>query len=199
MGATWRHHHPTLPRLKLSRGESVTSMTYAAANWQRFTDPFDADWSTPVRKVVQDLPKDTHAPQVVYSRYAAFTVVVKLADRQRTYLALFLFGRNPDGTEAVFPVDHVLGMGSLKFFMENSIYPQPLLETHLREWPGVRDWIASAAVSSVSANPDGCGVSVSAAYRPRSWKTHSLRLSILRVGDSFRSRLPQEARRPHRT
>jgi hypothetical protein len=60
----------------------------------------------------------------VYRRYAAYTVTVKMDDRQRTYQAIFLFGRHPDGAEAVWPIDHVLGMGSLNYVVDNSIYPQ---------------------------------------------------------------------------
>jgi hypothetical protein len=51
-------------------------------------------------------------------------------------------------------VDHVLGMGTLNSFMQNSLYPQPLIETHLREWPGVREWLASAGVASDSSARD---------------------------------------------
>jgi hypothetical protein len=58
-------------------------MTYAAASWQRQND-FNADWNIPVRKIIQDLPKDTLKPDTSYSRYAAYSVAVKLADRQKT-------------------------------------------------------------------------------------------------------------------
>jgi hypothetical protein len=132
--------------LKLTKGESFTEMYYATADWQRF-DGFEADWDIPVKKILQDLPKDTGKLGTVYSRYAAYTVTVHLGTRQRTYQAIFLFGSNSDGTEAVYPIDHVMGMGTLSTFMERSIYPQPLLETHFREWPGVSEWIATAAVT----------------------------------------------------
>jgi hypothetical protein len=139
--------------IKLSKSESSTSMNYAMAGWQRHMD-FDADWNIPTKEVIRELPLDTLRPDVVYSRYAAYTVTVALDGRQRTYQAIFLFGKNPDGTEAIYPIDHVLGMGSLNYFMQNPIYPQPLLETHLREWPGVREWIYTAGVASGSSLQD---------------------------------------------
>jgi hypothetical protein len=139
--------------IKLSKSESSTQMNYAMAGWQRSMG-FDADWSIPMKEVIRELPLDTLKPEVVYSRYAAYTVTVKLDGQQRTYQAIFLFGKNPDGTEAIYPIDHVLGMGSLNYFMQNPIYPQPLLETHLREWPGIREWIASAGVLSDSLVQD---------------------------------------------
>jgi hypothetical protein len=142
-------------RTPSSKGETLTEMNYILADWGAVNESSgDLDWNMPVRKVIADLPLDTLKPLVVYSRYASYSVTVTLDQHERTYLALFLFGKNPDGSEAVFTVDHILGMGVLNFIIEHSIYPQPLLETHVREWPGVREWIASAGVSSEASVRD---------------------------------------------
>jgi hypothetical protein len=142
-------------RMKLTKSESFTEMNYVRTNWQRYEN-FKGDWSMPTRQILNELsaPDKSGKPGVVYSRYAAYTVTVKLEGRQRTYQAIFLFGRNPDGTEAIWPIDHILGMGSLNYIMDHSIYPQPLLETYLREWPAIRDWISSAAIASNSPARD---------------------------------------------
>jgi hypothetical protein len=65
-----------------------------------------------------------------------------------------LFGRNPDGSEAVYFIDHVLGMGVLDTAMQRSLYPQPLLETYMRELPRIAEWISSAGVPSNATAKD---------------------------------------------
>ncbi len=138
---------------KVGASDPFSEMSYASASWQRW-DEYDADWSTPVKQVIAELPKDTGKPELVYSRYATYSVTVALAGRQRTYQAIFLFGRNPDGSEALYFIDHVLGMGVLDTAMQRSLYPQPLLETYMREFPGIAAWIPSAGVPSNATAKD---------------------------------------------
>jgi hypothetical protein len=139
--------------MKVGANDPFSEMSYASASWHRW-DEYDADWSTPVKQVIAELPKDTGKPEVVYSRYATYSVTVALAGRQRTYQAIFLFGRNPDGSEAIYFIDHVLGMGVLDTVMQRSLYPQPLLETYMREFPGIAAWILSAGVPSNATAKD---------------------------------------------
>ena len=142
-----------VPYVTLSGG--VTEMNCVDANWSRVDEQGGSlDWSMPLKRVIADLPLDTLKPETSYSRYAAYSVTVQLADRSRTYRGLFLFGRNPDHTEAVFPIDHILGMGSLNFVMEHSLYPQPFLETNIRNWPGIREWIGTLPLESDSTAKD---------------------------------------------
>ncbi|MGA7216754.1 MAG: hypothetical protein WBX38_00480 [Candidatus Sulfotelmatobacter sp.] len=65
-------------RIKLSKSKSSTLMIYALASWQRYID-FDADWKVPTKQAIQELPMETLKPEVVYSRYAAYTVTVRQA------------------------------------------------------------------------------------------------------------------------
>jgi hypothetical protein len=140
-------------RMKTSTGDSTTNMNFLSVSWDRHQD-YNADWSMPAQKVLEEFSHPDAASDAIFTRYAAYTVTVKLNGRQRTYQAIFLFGKHPDGTEAVWPIDHILGMGSLSYVTSKSIYPQPLLETHLREWPGISAWIATASINSDSPAPD---------------------------------------------
>jgi hypothetical protein len=142
--------------MKVGSINPSSEMSFVTASWQRWEE-YDADWSTPVKRAIAELPRDTGKPEVLYSRYAAYSVTVTLAGRQRTYQAIFLFGRNPDGSEAIYFIDHVLGMGVLDTAMQRSLYPQPLLETYMRELPGIAQWISSAGVpSNATANDIDC-------------------------------------------
>jgi hypothetical protein len=129
--------------MKVGASDPFSEMSFVTASWQRWEE-YDADWSTPVSRAIADLPRDTGKPQVLYSRYAAYSVTATLAGRQRTHQAIFLFGRNPDGSEAAYFIDHILGMGALDTGMQRSLYPQPLLETYMRELfsaPDCIDWV----------------------------------------------------------
>jgi hypothetical protein len=137
--------------IKVGGTEPISEMSYVRATWQRWDDHV-WDWSQPVRQIVNDLHKNTVNPDAVFSRYAAYTVTVALDGRQRTYQAIFLFGKNPDGSENVYPIDHILGMGVLNMVTDRSLYPQPLLETYMRELPAISLWISSVGVNSDSTN-----------------------------------------------
>jgi hypothetical protein len=144
--------------MKIGREEPSSSLSYVFATWQRWDD-HEWNGNAPVSQILDDLAKsdlskDTLKPSVVYSRYAAYTVTATLGGRQRTYQAIFLFGKNPDGSEAVYPIDHILGMGVLNMITDRSIYPQPLLETYMRELPEVAKWISSAVLRSKSSLPE---------------------------------------------
>lgn len=139
--------------MKVGANEPSTEMSFVTASWQRWEE-YDADWGFSVKQAIAELPKDTGKPQVSYSRYAAYSVTAALAGRQRTYQAVFLFGRNPDGSEAVYFIDHILGMGVLDTATQRSFYPQPLLETYMRELPGINEWISSASVRSDATATD---------------------------------------------
>jgi hypothetical protein len=131
-----------------------TSMYFVLAGWGASTD-YEANWHIPVSKVIREmLPKDTGMLDVVWSRYAAYTVSVAVGVGQRTYKALFLFGKRPDGSEVVWRTDHVLGMGSLDMLFDRSLYPEPLIETSLRELPAISAWIAKVGVAFGSDQRD---------------------------------------------
>jgi hypothetical protein len=164
--------------MKVGTDDPFSEMSYASASWQRW-DEYDADWSTPVKQIIADLPKDTGKPEVVCSRYAAYSVTVTLYGRQRTYQGIFLFGRNPDGSEAVYFIDHVLGMGVLDTVMQRSLYPQPLLETYMRELPRIAEWISSAGVpSNATANDIICDAANGLCGIPQNQLQKSLSVAI---------------------
>jgi hypothetical protein len=164
--------------MKVGVNDPFSGMSSVTASWQRWEE-YDADWSMPVKQVIAELPRDTGKPEVVYSRYAAYSVTVSLAGRQRTYQAIFLFGRNPDGSEAVYFIDHVLGMGVLDTAMQRSLYPQPLLETYLRELPGIAEWISSAGVpSNTTAEDIACNVITGVCGIPKNLLQESLNVPV---------------------
>ena len=138
--------------MRVGQNDPSAEMSSVIASWQRWEE-YDADWSFPAKEAIADLQKSM-TPKVSYSRYAAYSVTATLYGRQRTYQAIFLFGRKPDGSEAVYFVDHILGMGVLDTAVQRSFYPQPLLETYMRELPGVVGWISSAGVPSNATTND---------------------------------------------
>ncbi len=164
--------------LKEGVNDPFSEMNFVTASWQRWED-YDADWSVPVKQAIADLPKDTGKPEIVYSRYAAYSVTVSLYGRQRTYQAIFLFGKNPDGSEAIYFIDHVLGMGAIDTGVQRSLYPQPLLETYLREMPKVAEWISSAAVPSNQTIKDiVCNAATGLCGVPEKLLQQSLKVAI---------------------
>jgi hypothetical protein len=102
------------------------------------------DWEAPTSDVVAKMQK---ASGIVYGRYASYTVTVSLEARTRTYHAAFLMGKTPNGKDMAYPVDHILGMGSLNFVIGNSMYPVTLLETSFRDLPSIKEWIGTAALT----------------------------------------------------
>jgi hypothetical protein len=129
------------------------AMSYVSANWERW-DGNEMDWSALTVKNHVDNILAANNKQAVWSRYAANTVTVTLAGRQRTYQSMFLFGKDSDGNEAVYPIDHVLGMEVLNETTDRSLYPQPLVETDLRELPEIASWLSTAGIPSKSTAPD---------------------------------------------
>ncbi len=138
--------------MKAGTDTPFAAMNYVFANWERW-DGNEMDWSalTVGNHVKGILANNKPA---VWSRYAANTVTVTLAGRQRTYQSIFLFGKDSDGNEVVYPIDHVLGMEVLNETTDRSLYPQPLVETDLRELPAIANWLSTAGVPSASTVPD---------------------------------------------
>lgn len=130
--------------MKAGTDTPFAAMSYVFANWERW-DGNEMDWSalTVGNHVKGILANNKPA---VWSRYAANTVTVTLAGRQRTYQSIFLFGKDSDGNEVVYPIDHVLGMEVLNETTDRSLYPQPLVETDLRELPAIANWLSTAGV-----------------------------------------------------
>jgi hypothetical protein len=138
--------------MKAGTDAPFAAMSYVFANWERW-DGNEMDWSalTVGNHVNGILANNKPA---VWSRYAANTVTVTLAGRHRTYQSIFLFGKDSDGNEVVYPIDHVLGMEVLNEANDRSLYPQPLVKTDLRELPAIANWLSTAGVPSASTVPD---------------------------------------------
>jgi hypothetical protein len=70
--------------MKVGHDEPFSSMSYVIATWQRWDD-HEWNWNTPVRQAIDDLPKDTLKPEVVYCGTQRIPLPRHLApDNERT-------------------------------------------------------------------------------------------------------------------
>jgi hypothetical protein len=149
------------------------SMFYVMTGWGNHV--YEPSWDgITVAEVVKDSPKPLGEG---YSTYISYRVNAKLSGRSRTYNAMFFFGRDAKGNEAIHMVDHVIGMGSLDLVLSQSLYPEVLLETYWREIPEITEWIVANTIpkqtesKDVYCLPSGCGL-------PANWATRSLAVPI---------------------
>ena len=161
------------PTVTTRSGVTKKSMFYVMTGWSYRT--FEQSWDgIRVAQVVRDSPKPNGE---VYSKYASYRVQATLSGRGRTYNAIFLFGTDSKGNEAIHMVDHIVGMGSLDLVLTQSLYPEPLLETYYREIPEITEWIAANTIPKatpsrdVFCSPTGCAL-------PADWVTKSLAVPI---------------------
>ena len=107
-------------------------------------------------------------PDVVYSRYVAYTATVSF-DGQTVgpYQAMALFGKDAKGKTVVSVQD--LGVqGSGVSIPHQQIYPLGLVQTRLREVPAVSTWLTEHSVdasscsqsdaSQLCCSADSCGI-----------------------------------------
>lgn len=125
----------------------------AAAEWgegQTVTE----DWDLQMAKAVPILEAQNEA---VLSRYVACTVTVSYRNKQSTYKALWLFGKDKQGNPFTLGIDTIVGIygGALNYVINNPVYPAVMLETKLRDTPGLRDWFA-AHIATCGASRDAC-------------------------------------------
>jgi hypothetical protein len=73
--------------------------------------------------------------------------------RSRTYHALFAFGKDDKGQEAIQPVDTVIGNSILSAFVNRPLYPATLLNTSMREDPAVATWLKAHQVFDATCKP----------------------------------------------
>ncbi len=173
-------------------GITKKSMFYARASWSARV--FETSWDgATVARAVSELSVTDGVPNgVVYDHYTSYRVLATLQGRNRSYNAMFLFGKDPKGNESIFKVDHIVGMGALDTVTNQSLYPEVLLETVYRELPEVADWIAANTTSNTTktrdayCTPEGCSL-------PAEWVNKSFTFPINHITrESFpKSHLPQ--------
>jgi hypothetical protein len=125
-------------RYVYTKDAKETVETNARASWIRGQDQQGEDWNIPTSRVLAQIENGNW-----YSRYAAFTVKVDFRGRSRTARAIFLFGKNDKGEAEVLAIDMLTGNSALSAFARDSVYLATLLETNLRENPGIADWLRS--------------------------------------------------------
>lgn len=90
-------------------------------------------------------------PDIVYERYAAFTVTATFqGETVGPYKAIFFFGSDAEGREAVSPQDQISDAQALYDVISHPLYPSGLLRTHLRETKVVSDWLKATRNTSPS-------------------------------------------------
>jgi hypothetical protein len=173
------------PTISTRNGITKKSQFYVMTGWSNHI--FEPSWDgITVAQAVSESPKP-HGE--VYSLYASYRVRATLNGRNRTYNAVFLFGKDSKGNEAIHMIDHVVGMGSLDLVMSRSLYPEALLETYYREISPISDWIPANTVENrteirdVLCSPSGCGL-------PANWVAKSLAVPIDPESEEF---LPRTA------
>lgn len=117
-------------------GNKVRGVT-AEAQWVPGQN-LSENWNVPASTILDQRP-----PGMTFSRYADFHVTVKFQNKTRSYRAALFFGADSAGKPIVIPVDTVTGSSALNYFLENTVYPSTLLQTHLRQHPVVSEWLNS--------------------------------------------------------
>ena len=128
---------------RYTKDTKETLESNARASWTRGQDQQGEDWNIPTSRVLAQMENGNW-----YSRYAAFTVKVDFRGRSRTARAIFLFGKNDKGEAELLPIDMLTGNSALSAFAKDSVYPATLLETYLRENPGIADWLRSHMIDN---------------------------------------------------
>ncbi len=161
------------PTFTTPNGVTKKWMFYVMTGWT--SHAFDRNWEgITVAKFVSQSSKPNGE---IYDRYVSYRVQATLSGRGRLYNAMFLFGKDSKGKEAIHRIDHIVGMGSLDLVSNQSLYPEAILETYYRELPEIADWIRANTVSNETKNrdiycsPSGCGL-------PSNWVNKSLTIPI---------------------
>lgn len=93
-------------------------------------------------KLPQGIEPQPAPPGLTFTRYAAFTVNVTFQSKSSgTHRAIFFFGRDANGREAVAPNDIISGPGILYNIRDTPVYPGAFLSSDLRDVPVVSAWI----------------------------------------------------------
>lgn len=136
-------------------GDTGTESTFATAAWsdgQTVTE----NWEVPTSEVF----KVIHEEQgITVSRYLACTVTLDFQRESITYKAVWLFGTGRNGAPITQDGDNVAGINgsALHALMDKTIYPSVILDTDLKDAPGVREWFqANTAPDCGNTKRDVC-------------------------------------------
>jgi hypothetical protein len=119
-------------------GDKGTESIFAQAEWTS-GQSLSEDWEVPMSEVYR-ICKEQEGMTV--SRYVALTVTLEFRREFISYKALWLFGTNRYGKPHTLNIDTVMGIsgGALHDLMGKRIYPSVILDTDLKDAPGVREW-----------------------------------------------------------
>jgi hypothetical protein len=92
-----------------------------------------------------------HSPAVVWQRYASYSVTVTFQGKSYgPYKAVFLFGHDANGLEMIQPHDTITDANALAFALEDHLFPDAFVSSHLRNAPVVANWLNAKIVSNQS-------------------------------------------------
>jgi hypothetical protein len=113
-----------------------------------------ADWT------IDDLYRvqwQKERPATLWQRYAAYTVTVTFDGKTRgPYKALFLFGHDEQGNEAVEPEDSTTSVTGLAFALHEKLFPDAFVRSQMRTAPVVRDWLDANQMTCSPGKDDVC-------------------------------------------
>ena len=160
---------------RMEQGSANVSWFMAQAKWHQPNltnlDLSGGLFSTTVETMMDQGSKFFLTPDVVYSRYMAYTVTASFEGQTiGPYHAMALFGKNGKGQDVISVQDQgVDSATTLEATIPHSqIYPLGLVQTRLREIPAVVAWLTEHSVSASSCSQtdasqlccsgDSCGI-----------------------------------------
>jgi len=145
---------PAVGEMLTTNGEKGTD--YSEAGLSTHWDCLEVQWqpARPLPPAARDLKLDdlyqlewrTQRPETAWQRYASYTVTVTFQGKTRgPYQALFLFGHDAHGNEVVEPEDATVN--DLVSALHARLFPNSFVETTLRTYPVVADWLDAKQMS----------------------------------------------------
>ncbi len=129
-------------------GQIVSSNLANTPKWTK-EQIVHEDWKVPIGKALPIIEQQNDGIRLL--RYATYTVTVEFDGRYRTYKAMFLFGKDKNGDEAMVPLDVVnINGSSLDFFAQHPVGEDVLLRTKMRTLPAVQTWMSGHAIKGCS-------------------------------------------------
>lgn len=128
-------------------GKEVRSETIHL-EWIKGQQNFIEDWDTPLGEGLR-INREQKTNLSTYTRYARYSITTTFKQKSRSYLAMFLFGTKPDGTEDILVLDLILNVNGsgLNNFRKESAYPEVLLHEH-HNVGAIAEWLQSNQVES---------------------------------------------------
>jgi len=131
-------------------GEIVSSQLANTPKWTK-EQILQEDWKAPMGKILPIIEQQNDGVHLL--RYCTYSVTVEFGGRYRTYKAMFLFGKDKKGDEAVVPADIVnINGSSLSFFAAHPVGEGVLLRTKMRALPAVQNWMSEHAINGCPAH-----------------------------------------------